>query len=143
MAGLAEYKRLVRKWRRKYRDQIPKPEVDLLSVTVARECLWCGRNEGKLHRHHVGNDLEFARLFPDEFAPRYVQYLEEDIIILCDKCHEDMHWWYAPIILQFRQRMAALDKRAADQETYILLCKEFQKRCREECFRVIEEEPRR
>lgn len=71
--------------------------LNLTSVRV-RVCAKCGTIEGRIHRHHKGHEYLFARLLPSKYASRYVQFLDKDIVLLCDtnKCHLKIHKLYQP-----------------------------------------------
>lgn len=136
MNSKSEWKRQVKAWRRRYRNQLPKKRPDFTKVVVGRKCVACSSDKD-VHRHHKGNDFFFASILPDEFAARYVQFLDEDIVLLCDRCHNDMHWWYAPIVSEFRTRYHKID--SGDKDSIRLLCIEYMKRCSKTCDEVIEE----
>lgn len=142
MSEEKEWKKLIRQWKRDYRDKIPKKKVDFSGVTAVRVCQWCGQTDGDIHRHHKGNDFTFAKLYPDEFAARYIQFLEEDTVMLCQPCHLDVHWWCGPIMTEFFQRRDQLVVQNAPDEDIIALCKEYRKRCIEMTEDVMKTEPR-
>lgn len=70
---------------------------NLTSVNV-RVCAKCGTREGRIHRHHKGHEYLWARLLPSKYASRYIQFLPEDVVLLCDKnkCHLKIHKLYGP-----------------------------------------------
>jgi len=36
-------------------------------------------------------------MLPDAFAPRYIQFLDEDVVLLCNRCHTKVHRYYAKL----------------------------------------------
>lgn len=56
----------------------------------ARKCAKCG-STWKSSRHHKANDYIFARVREDLYAERYIQFHPDDIIVLCERCHNKIH----------------------------------------------------
>lgn len=80
----------VEEWRKKYG---VKPALNFNGdpTAIKAGCARCAKVRRKMSRHHKANDFLFARLLPDEYAPRYVQFHPEDIDRLCDQCHRSWH----------------------------------------------------
>ncbi len=66
---------------------------DISAIRVNRRCKGCNSSHD-LHRHHKANDYLFARIRPDRYAERYIQFRAEDINDLCRWCHEEFHRYF-------------------------------------------------
>ncbi len=86
-----EYFAQVAEWRRKYPTPTKPLHAPNLAKTRVNGCIRCGRKDRKLNRHHVACDFYFALMLPDVFAPRYIRFLDEDIVHLCQPCHKLAH----------------------------------------------------
>lgn len=87
--NLKEWITQVDAWRKQYGVQPEDRSVDLTAVSVC--CFRCKRLKAKMHRHHTGNDMIFARMLPDHFAANYVRFRREDWEKLCADCHKKAH----------------------------------------------------
>jgi hypothetical protein len=84
----------VARWRLQYKLPL---RFDLTTVDTFRKCVKCGGRK-KLTRHHKGHEYVFATIAPDTYAKRYIEFRQEDIVLLCLKCHEKIHKKYNPVI---------------------------------------------
>ena len=91
----------------------------------------CGK-VSNLHRHHTGSDFLFARVLPDKFAKRYIEFNHADWIYLCNQCHENIHRSYEKLTAQFNFELHL----ASEKEVYEL-CLKYQKAFRNKCERYI------
>lgn len=73
-----------------------------LTTVSIRVCAKCGTRDGRIHRHHKGHEYLWARLLPSRYASRYIQFLSEDVVFLCDtnKCHLKIHKLYQPRLVE-------------------------------------------
>jgi ssDNA-binding Zn-finger/Zn-ribbon topoisomerase 1 len=99
--ALRSYWSKVKEWRETY--GVSSHAIDLTKVKIKVKCEKCGKQRKKMHRHHKGHEFLFASLRPDDYARRYVEFRKEDIVILCDKCHKDIHFLYESTIRRLRQ----------------------------------------
>lgn len=90
-----EYLQQIKLWRIKYNVVQTPSSFDPTQWKVA--CRKCEKHRQTSHRHHMGNDLFFARMLPDVFAPRYIEFHPDDVAKLCDRCHKRIHAIYKPI----------------------------------------------
>ena len=90
---LNEWKLQVEEWRKKY-----PYKVDITRTGVYSECEVCHktRAQAEIHRHHIASDYIFARMYPEKYAARYIQFRREDCVGLCTKHHESVEKYYAP-----------------------------------------------
>jgi hypothetical protein len=106
MSDIALYRKTVLEWKRKY--GIPKQTFDLSRTSTIRYCERCKNSTRKITRHHKGDDYFYAIMLPDDFAPRYIQFLREDIVFLCSTCHNNAHKILDEIRLEFKQELLSL-----------------------------------
>lgn len=97
MTKFSNYKYILSIWIKEYGPVPDKPRVINLTQTKQRKCVVCGRRND-LHRHHKAHDFYFACLRPDLYAARYIRFLDEDIDLLCDKCHKAFHKRLKPLV---------------------------------------------
>lgn len=90
-----EYFELIALWRAKYR-VIEIPHNPLFTKLT---CAKCHKIKKKMHRHHKANDFMFARLHPEKFAARYVQFHPDDVVKLCARCHKEVHFQVYDVLL--------------------------------------------
>lgn len=98
MSSLKEYYALLAVWRKKYGEPPKYINANLTKIRTA--CYRCQRSKTKMHRHHTGNDLMFAKMLPNDFALRYMTYHKDDVEKLCHICHKRAHKIYKPITAQ-------------------------------------------
>jgi len=91
------YERNVLEWKKKY--NWVQPPFDPSRVIAVKKCgmRGCGAKT-KLHRHHRGHEYLLARIMPDVYAIRYLSFHPDDIVIVCQKHHSDLHRLYMPYI---------------------------------------------
>lgn len=103
----AEYFELVKSWEVKY----GKPAHGLQRydpTQVKTCCAKCGGMRKKMARHHKANDFFFALHFPDLYAARYIQFLDEDCDKLCDGCHKRCHEYFKALTAHLYSEFAIL-----------------------------------
>jgi hypothetical protein len=128
-------------WRKKYVVVEYKFGHDLTKVRAIRpvcEKVGCN-NSSRIHRHHKGHDYIFACLFPDIFAPRYIEFNPEDIVYLCNTHHEKIHRYYKPVVDEFYYMFNGTDSKLAQ----LKLCDEYKARLTEMCDKFLRTKPRR
>lgn len=121
------------KWKAKYGGrELNIRNAELTAVKAYRTCAKCGTVDGKIHRHHIGNEYLLALFKPSYWAPIYIQFRDEDCIELCEDCHSDCHSIYAMVTYG-----------VVDREWHDLSIKETRllRDCFLECFDVFFEEP--
>lgn len=101
--GLAEYRAQVLEWQREY--GVPARAFRYDPTEVEASCRRCHKIRKKMSRHHICYDLFFARLRPDLYAARYIQFLKEDTAKLCDGCHKRIHEYYLPIVERMKDEL--------------------------------------
>ena len=121
---LHEWHEKVEEWEKKYGKPKPLKSVDLRKVGT--KCVKCKKLRKKMNRHHKGNDLMWAYLHPDEFAPRYIEFRVDDIAFLCKSCHKKVHTLYDEILYDFY-----LDRIGGVFSPSIEECRKYQKLCTE------------
>ncbi len=97
------YKAKVAEWEKAY-GKPPKVDdraFDPTQLTLA--CVGCREIKGRMTRHHVAHDYLFALLMPDLYAYRYLEFHKEDVVWMCEKCHGNVHGYYAPIVQEMWQ----------------------------------------
>lgn len=85
---------LVIEWKNKYGSQIPKPYgFSPINILAFRKCSkhGCSIANTEVHRHHMGYESFLARIYPDVYAPRYLQFHKDDIALVCEKHHKYIH----------------------------------------------------
>lgn len=94
-----DYRKMLAEWAIKYGKRTDFNPANTVSTI---ECKKCGlsRDEVRIVRHHTGNDLKWARLFPEHFAQRYLLFHPQDVVAICDECHLWVHVLYADIYEQ-------------------------------------------
>lgn len=102
----AEYFALVKEWERKY--GVPSRAFRYDPTQVKTCCRKCGQMRAHMSRHHKANDFFFALHFPDLYAARYIQFLDEDCDKLCDGCHKRCHEYFKALTKHLYDEFAAL-----------------------------------
>lgn len=94
------YKNQIAEWHKKYGipPSPPSRVVDLTQVSL-KLCV-CG--QPATTRHHKGSQLFLARVWPDIFAPRYIQFHPDDVVWMCERCHKKVERAYIPLKEQRR-----------------------------------------
>ena len=86
---------LVNEWNEKYPKKGRKKKFDIKKVKVNRRCQKAGCDtKSDLARHHKGYESLFARLRPDLYARRYMDFRPRDLVDLCHYHHERLHRYY-------------------------------------------------
>jgi len=103
----------VEQWKKKYglpQEQEKKIKwQDLTTIKADRICAKKGCDRTfNLHRHHKGHDYIFACILPDVYAPRYIQYHNDDCCYLCKQHHQAIHRYYAPVVDEFFKEIVGL-----------------------------------
>ena len=87
----------VARWRKLYPQAYSSggynPAAVKLKICKKCDSLW------KLTRHHRGHEYLLAVIREDLYAERYIQFHHEDIVILCERCHQKIHKLYEPIVM--------------------------------------------
>lgn len=93
------YKFQISEWKRRYGKRLvgQQPWPDLTKVRLNRCCTKCGSKDD-ITRHHKGHEYLFATLRPDDYAARYIAFLDEDCVDLCEDCHIEIHCLYTMIL---------------------------------------------
>ncbi|GAH75749.1 unnamed protein product [marine sediment metagenome] len=86
----AEWAKRVKRWRKRH------GVTALVGPARPDRCTKCIRKKKILTRHHKGNEYLLARMRPDLWSKRYVNFYKADIIWLCPKCHEAIHERFVP-----------------------------------------------
>ena len=95
--GIREYHEKIEEWAKKYGRKNPSALIDLRKVRLSK-CVKCKKSRKTMNRHHKGNDLTWAYLYPDEFASRYIEFHPDDIAMLCRSCHKKIHLIYDDLL---------------------------------------------
>lgn len=95
LARLREYKNQIRSWELIY--GVKHNTFDLISFSLF--CAKCGNTPAQ--RHHKGNDFFFAKISPDVYAKRYLEFHTDDIVPLCNNCHKKIHMMYEELLQPF------------------------------------------
>lgn len=113
---------LVIEWKNKYNSTIsgskPLP-FNPSSVLAFRKCTkhGCSIANIAVHRHHMGYESLLARIYPDVYAPRYLQFHRDDIALVCEKHHLYIHEKiYAPIVNRFARQFIVTQPTIEDCE---------------------------
>lgn len=106
MSDIALYRKTVLAWKHKY--GTPKQSFDLSRTSTIRYCERCDNSTKKITRHHKGDEYFYAIMLPDDFAPRYIQFLREDIVFLCSTCHNQIHKILDNVRVKFREELLAV-----------------------------------
>lgn len=64
-----------------------------------QKCWNCGSSH-HINRHHMGSEFRLG-IKCQYYADRYIQFLPEDIYVLCKKCHANVHKSYAATDVNF------------------------------------------
>lgn len=56
-----------------------------------------------MERHHKALDMMFAKILPEEFAKRYMEFWPSDIDVICETCHKNYHLYVMPMTAYFHQ----------------------------------------
>ncbi len=125
---LREYLEKLEEWEKKYGKPKPLKSVDLRKVGT--KCVKCKKARKRMNRHHKGNDLMWAYLYPDEFASRYIEFHPDDIALLCRSCHKKIHLFYDEILYNFYLDWA-IERSSMDvnYKPSIEECREYQTLC--------------
>lgn len=114
------------------------PRIDISGVKAA--CQKCALDiPDRLFRHHTGSQLMFVRQFRaryrtkryQEFKERYYSFHSDDIVILCDNCHELVHKLYRPIIGRHLRRVGYVPMCRWTWEQAEILMRDLDRFCRE------------
>jgi len=127
--GLREYHEKLEEWEKKYGKPKPLKSIDLRKVGT--KCVKCRKARKKMNRHHKGNDLLWAHLHPDEFAPRYIEFHVDDIALLCRSCHKKIHLFYDEVLYHFWLEWAIDRTEDINHKPPIEVCKAYQTLCTE------------
>jgi len=120
---LHEWHEKIEEWEEKYGKPKPLKSIDLRKVGT--KCVKCKKPRKKMNRHHKGNDLTWAYLYPDEFAPRYIEFHVDDIALLCRSCHKKIHLLYDEILYDFYlDRIGVFSPSIEECRKYQTLCTE-------------------
>lgn len=108
--GYRQYKIRIARWRSLYGSQQVKGEHDPAKLKVpTNRCAKCGSFQD-LTRHHKGHEYYFACLLPETYAPRYIQFRQEDCVMLCKRgkrCHQRIHKLYDKIMKECWEYVSA------------------------------------
>ena len=96
--SLDEWDREVQGWVKKY--GVPSRVRSFNPTEVQACCRRCGKIRKRMSRHHIRNDMFFARLLPDVYAGRYIQFLAGDVVKLCNLCHKSAHEHIKPLVAE-------------------------------------------
>lgn len=105
MGNILEWRKQVEEWTEleskgeKVAAQVNStPNLTLVALRIPRVCAKCGETEGLIHRHHKGHEFLWAKLLPEKYARRYIEFRDSDIVMLCEKrkCHFKIHKLYEP-----------------------------------------------
>lgn len=135
--SLPEYKNQIAEWEKKY----GKPKFGLRRydpTTVSLCCVRCKHIKSHMSRHHIRSDFFFSMLLPDVFAPRYIQFHEDDVRKLCDNCHKKVHEFYKPIYNQIHYQLNTKGAKIVTEEWCRMWMGEF-----EQAFEKWLKEPKR
>lgn len=103
---LLQHDKQVAQWKARYGDRSTHArEYELTAVKAYRICAKCGTADGKIHRHHKGNEYLLALFKPAYWAKRYIEFRDEDCTELCEECHSNCHAIYAMITYGAVDRM--------------------------------------
>ena len=90
-----KYYAIVDTWIKKYGIP-PKPKYTYSPSKIRSVCRKCDKPKHRMQRHHKANDFFFAYALPEVYAARYIQFLKEDVDILCNACHKRWHRYLRP-----------------------------------------------
>ena len=93
------YNFLTNKWKAKYLPATQPEPYDPTKVKAQKRvgCQKCG-SFWKVSRHHKGHEYVFAQINENWYAKRYIEFHEEDVVPLCERCHLKIHRLYKPIM---------------------------------------------
>lgn len=114
MGDINAWKQQVAEWRREENDVARDvPHEANLTLVKVRVCAKCGTSTGLIHRHHKGHEYLWARLLPERYAHRYIEFRQSDIVLLCEtnKCHLKIHKLYEPRLHELWPLLASQDGR--------------------------------
>ena len=126
--GIREYHEKIEEWVKKYGRKNPSAVIDLRKVRLSK-CVKCRKSRKRMNRHHKGNDLLWAHLYPDEFAPRYIEFHPDDIAMLCRSCHKKIHLLYDQVLYHFFLEWAIDRTENINHTPPIEVCKAYQTLC--------------
>lgn len=127
---LREYFARLRDWEEQYGKPKKRKQFDLSKVNA--KCTKCRKARKRMSRHHKGNDMLWANLYPDEFAPRYIEFRDEDIALLCNRCHRKIHEIYDAILYDFWLEWAIERTDNLSHKPSVEECRDYQQQCTEE-----------
>ena len=95
MSHLKEYTAQVFAWEKKFGNKRGgHRKLDLVKAKVRKSCAKCSKLRKRMHRHHKGHEYLFACLNEEDYAPRYIEFNSEDVVVLCGRCHKAIHRRY-------------------------------------------------
>ena len=102
---VSEYWAIVEEWRVSYSKPV-EPKIKQYNPTRQKlACRKCGKIKAKMSRHHKANDFFFAIFLPEVYAERYIEFREQDIDKLCNRCHKNWHKYLQPKIKKMYEEM--------------------------------------
>lgn len=135
----AEYFEMVAEWKRKWP---PPPKPYYINLTEIRSaCRKCGKNNGRMNRHHIASDFFFALHFPDHFAARYVEFHPDDVVKLCEHCHKTIHRYYDPVTQRMYKEFAEI--KANGEQFTLEWCEKWKDKFRKMFAKWIKTKPKR
>ena len=114
MSDLSEYIALIKNWEAKYGTPARVFRYDPTEIRAS--CVKCGKMKSKMSRHHKANDFLFARMLPDVYARRYIEFHTNDVAKLCDDCHKDIHRYYKPLMKELWMELQLYGSRVITKE---------------------------
>ena len=108
-------------WREKYLPKNLFGDPSVVKAARARTCKKCGSRQ-TLTRHHKGHEYVFAQVEEIAYAERYIQFRDDDVVVLCERCHLKIHRLYKWILQELNAYLKELEP-IRDEKTQLLTFK--------------------
>lgn len=98
--NIKDWYKQIEEWKQKY-GVTEQRHLKYDPTEIKLACAKCGKLKHRMSRHHKASDYMFAKLLPDIYAKRYIEFRKEDIDKLCNFHHKQWHKYIRPFMSRF------------------------------------------